>query len=89
MRIKKHFILRNVGGKHLIIDPSTGAVDLTHVYHLNNTAAWLWRELLDSDFAMKDIADLLISKYALDEIQANQDAELFVQYLSDNNFLEQ
>lgn len=88
MRIKKHFVLRNVGGKYLIIDPSKGSLDLTHVYHLNDTAAWLWGKVFQIDFTEVTVRNLLISEYTLDQAQACHDAEVFISYLSENNFLE-
>lgn len=89
MRIKKHLILRQVGKKHVIIDPGTGIVDLTHVYTLNSTAAWLWDQLKGINFTVETIVTLLKSNYKISSQVARRDAEMLLSNLKSNHLLEE
>lgn len=89
MKIKEHLILRRVGEKYMIIDPDQGMVDLTHVYALNETAAWLWEQLRGIDFTSEVIANLLESHYKIDASRARSDADLLLSSLGDNHLLEE
>ena len=51
MRIKKDLVLRRVGAGFIIIDPNKGVIDMAKVYILNETATWLWKEIVNKDFS--------------------------------------
>lgn len=88
MNIKSQFIMRKVGPEYLIIVPQSGAVDLTNVFHLNNTAAWLWEELRGREFSIDTVIDLLIARYDIEHSQALTDAFKFINLLTENGFLD-
>ena len=73
----------------MILDPGTGLVDLTYVYALNKTAAWLWDRLTGTDFTRTTIIKLLQSHYELSFEEAERDGALFWATLLENELCEQ
>ena len=45
MRLNSNLILRQVGGEYMIVNPFSETMDMAQVYSLNETAAWLWKQL--------------------------------------------
>ena len=45
MKLNKDLVLREVGGEYMIVNPFSDTVDMTQVYSLNETAAWLWQQM--------------------------------------------
>lgn len=81
MKLNPEFILREVAGEFLIVNPYTETVDTTNIYSLNESAALLWKELSGKDFTLQDMADLLLRDYEVEPQQALQDAtELITQW---------
>lgn len=39
---KSNLTLRKIGSKYMIVESAGNCVNLTNVYSLNETAAWLW-----------------------------------------------
>ncbi|WP_437920466.1 PqqD family protein [Sphingobacterium sp. LRF_L2] len=63
MKLRKDLILRHIGDDYIIVEPGQEQIDLSKVYTLNETAAWLWEELKNKDFALEDMVALLCSEY--------------------------
>jgi hypothetical protein len=66
--------LRKLGEDFIIIDPGQELVDMSKVFTLNETAAFLWEELLHKEFNESNIVELLIENYEVDENTAQADA---------------
>ncbi len=73
MKIKDKLILRHIGNDYIIIEPERDAVDMTKVFSLNESAAWLWQELKGRDFTEEYVAELLMKKYDVDKESALED----------------
>jgi hypothetical protein len=80
--------LRTIGSDHLIVDPSQDMVDLSTVYTLNSSAAWLWEQLKGKEFTIDTIVDLLCENYDVDIEQAKSDAEILLQDFQKQGLLE-
>jgi len=63
----------------MIVDPSQDMVDLSTVYTLNDSAAWLWEQLQGIEFSSATVVDLLCENYEVTETQAQADAEILIQ----------
>ncbi len=61
-KIKIRFSLRTIGSDHLIVAPSQDMVDLSTVYTLNRSAAWLWEQLKGKEFTIDTIG---LSRFSL------------------------
>lgn len=78
MKLRSDLVLRTIGSDHLIVDPSQDRIDLSTVYTLNSTAAWLWEELKGREFDHTTIVELLCDNYEVDQEQAQSDAEVLL-----------
>lgn len=83
MKFRNDLILRRVGNEFLIVEPGNDAVDLSMVYSLNSSAAFIWTSLQGKDFDQDTIAELLISEYGISPRSAFIDGEkILMQFLS-------
>ncbi|ULT28293.1 PqqD family protein [Sphingobacterium sp. E70] len=78
MKLRSDLVLRTIGSDHLIVDPSQDMVDLSTVYTLNSTAAWLWEQLKEKEFDTATIVKLLCENYEVEEEQAQSDAKVLL-----------
>ena len=72
-------MLRQVGNEHIMVDPGQDMVDLSKVYTLNDTAAFLWEELNDQDFTLETMVALLSDHYDVHPSVAESDARKLIQ----------
>lgn len=73
MRIKNGFVLRKIGDKEVVIGEGIEQINFNKLIALNETAAFLWKELAEKDFTEKEAADLLIEEYDVTEDVAVKD----------------
>ena len=74
MKINKGFELREMCGEHIIIGTGVDNIDFSKVISLNESAAWLWREVEGKEFTPESLAALLMELYDVDEATALADA---------------
>lgn len=87
MRLKKELVLRQIGNDFIIVEPEQDQVDLSKVYTLNETAAWLWQQLRDRDFTQEVMVDLLLSEYDVSVGRANEDAVQLIEIFKKQGLL--
>jgi hypothetical protein len=75
MRIKKGFELRDVCGEHIIVAYGKENIDFNKVISLNESANYLWRNIVDKDFDAETLASLLQEEYEVDAETARRDAQ--------------
>ncbi|MDR1003583.1 MAG: PqqD family protein [Prevotellaceae bacterium] len=75
MKIKKEFILHQVGDEHIVIRSGASNVDFSRVISLNDTAAYLWKQVEGLDFTAETLVDLLTEEYEVTPETALRDAE--------------
>ena len=75
MRIKKGFELRDVCGEHIIVAYGIENIDFNKVISLNESATYLWRNIVDKDFDVETMASLLQQEYEVDAETAKRDAQ--------------
>ena len=75
MRIKKGFELRDVCGEHIIVAYGIENIDFNKVISLNESATYLWRNVVDKDFDVETMASLLQQEYDVDAETAKRDAQ--------------
>lgn len=63
MRLKKDLTLRRIGSKYMIVDAGDEQVDISSVYTLNKTAAWIWTQVQGMDFEPEELAEKLVAHY--------------------------
>ncbi|MGB3104198.1 PqqD family protein [Sphingobacterium siyangense] len=89
MKLRSDLILRTIGSDHLIVDPSQDMVDLSTVYTLNSSAAWLWEELKGKEFNTDTIVELLVENYEVSKEQAQADAAILLEDFQKQGLLEE
>ena len=83
MKLNKDLVLREVGGEYMIVNPFSDTVDMTQVYSLNETAAWLWQQMEGKEFTVADMVAVLQEEYEVDEATATADlTELTLQWIA-------
>ncbi|MCC3869647.1 PqqD family protein [Terrisporobacter mayombei] len=87
MKIKEGFILRKIAGEDIVVPIGNNIADFNGVIRLNESAAFLWRELQE-EISKKDLVNKLKSEYDIGEELAVNDVEDFIKILEENNALE-
>ncbi|NQD70247.1 PqqD family protein [Sphingobacterium shayense] len=87
MKLRSDISLRKVGNEYIIVEPSQGMVDLSKVFTLNETAAFLWEELKGKEFMDSDLVQLLLDNYEVEEGQAKVDASILLQTFREQGLL--
>ena len=79
MRIKEGFILRSICGEYVVLGEGLAQVNFNKMLSLNNSAAYLWKELEGKDFTLDTMVDLLLENYDVTREQAAEDVEKLLQ----------
>ena len=75
MKTKKGFVLRNVCGENIIVAEGKENIDFTKIISMNETAAYLWKNVEGKVFDSDTLISLLINEYEVDDATANKDAK--------------
>lgn len=81
MKINPEFRLREIAGETVIVRQGVAGADLTRIISLNKSARLLYEQLCAQDFAIGDVAKILVDTYGIDLNQALKDAEAWVDAL--------
>lgn len=75
MKTKKGFVLRNVCGENIIVAEGKYNIDFTKIISMNETAAYLWKNVEGKDFDPDTLKNLLMKEYEVEEATADADAK--------------
>ena len=78
MKLREDLMLRHLGDEYVIIDPEQDMVDMSKVYTLNETAAFLWKELQGKEFNVETVTEALLNYYNVEYAVAEKDAQRLV-----------
>ena len=81
MKIKSEYKLREIAGEIIIVNQGTVGIDMTRIISLNDSARELYEHLVDKDFTLDDAAGVLVDIYDIPLLQAQRDAELWIDAL--------
>lgn len=87
MKLKSNLILRKVGSDYIIVQPDQGVADLSKVFSLNDTAAYIWEEVQDKEFDLEHIKNLLTDRFDVDATTAFADGERLIALFKAQNLL--
>jgi predicted transcriptional regulator len=73
MKTKKGFNLRTVCGENIIVAEGLDNIDFSRIINLNESAAFLWKNIQEKDFDVDALTSLLTAEYDVDEQTAHQD----------------
>ena len=75
MKIKEGFILREMCGENIIAAEGLEHINFNKLISLNESAAYLWQELIGKEFTVEDMAQLLIDRYGIGQELALNDSK--------------
>lgn len=78
MKIKEGFVLRTVGGEQVVVGESVELINFNKLISLNNSAAYIWSEVVDREFTLDEAIAIMKKKYDVSEEVLRADlTELF------------
>ena len=75
MKTIEGFRLRPLGKEFIVVGEGPSQVDFNKMIALNESAAYLWKEVDGKDFTVQNLAGLLVERYGIDLDQALKDSE--------------
>lgn len=75
MKIKDGFILREMCGENIVAAEGLEHINFNKLISLNESAAYLWQELIGKEFDAEEMAQLLVIRYGIDKELALKDSE--------------
>lgn len=87
MRLNPNYTLQSIAGQHFIFMRNNEQIDLTRIISLNNSAAWLWRELEGREFTCDDAVKLLTGHFDVAYSTATTDVGEWLESLGENKLL--
>ena len=75
IEIRKGIQLRKIGNRYMIVDACAGNVNMSKVYSLNQTAAWIWQCVADGCTTLDELTERLCQEYKVDAEVARRDLE--------------
>ena len=86
MKIKEGFILRTVGGNHIVVPVGAQTVDFRGIITLNETGVFLWN-LLQEDCTEEQLTEALLAEYDVAADVAAADVSRFAESLRQADLL--
>ena len=74
MKFKPGFELRKICGENIVISHGMENISFTQIITLNESAAIIWENVIDKDFTIADIVQVLLDNYEVDELTAQADS---------------
>ncbi len=87
MKVKEGFVLRSIAGSNIVVPIGAASMDFNGMITLNDSAAFLWKELekgADTD----DLVNALLREYEVDEDTARTCVVGFVKKLEEAGCIE-
>ena len=75
MKIKDGFILRQICGEYVVVGEGLAQVNFNKMLSLNETAAFLWKEVQGKEFTKDTLVDLLLGQYEVERERAAEDVD--------------
>ena len=88
MKIKEGFLLRQVGGNHVVVPVGAQSVDFRCLITLNEVGAFLWKQM-ESACTVDSLVEALLAEYDVTADIARADVERFVSSLREKNMLDE
>ncbi|MCI6549508.1 MAG: PqqD family protein [Prevotella sp.] len=88
MKARKGFNLRNVCGEQIIVPEGKENIDCSSIISMNESSAYLWKNIQDKDFTAEDLVRLLMDEYEVDEETAGEDVRQLIRQWQTADLLE-
>ena len=88
MKARKGFNLRNVCGEQIIVPEGKENIDCSSIISMNESSAYLWKNIQDKDFTEEDLIRLLMDEYEVDEETSGEDVRQLIRQWQTADLLE-
>lgn len=88
MKIKDGFVLRSLCGEHVVISEGKENIDFSQIINLNESSAFLWKNVIGKEFTVDDLVTLLTGEYEVSEETAREDILVLVDKLFEAGLIE-
>lgn len=88
MKFIEGFVLREIVGQSIVCGEGIKQFNFNKLLSLNESAAWLWKQLESKTFTTEDVAKLLEDEYQISAETAAADAESIVKQWVDAGVIE-
>ena len=75
MKAKPGFNLRVVCGENIIVAEGEENIDFSNIISMNESSAYLWKNIQGKEFTHEDLVGLLTQEYEVDEATAMKDVK--------------
>lgn len=89
MKIKTGFVLRELLGEHIVTGEGLERVNFNKIISLNESAAWLWKQVEGKEFDAGTLTGLLLEQYEVEEEVAARDSAKLIDSWKDAGLLEE
>lgn len=79
MKTKKGFILRSLGKEYILAAEGLEVVDANKLISMNESAAFLWKEVEGKEFDTDTLINLLVEEYGITHEMAEKDVKPLLQ----------
>lgn len=88
MLLKKGFMLKKILDDYIVVPTGDNIVDFSVAVSLNETGAFLWKQL-ESEKTFEELVAALSSEYEVSPSDVECDVSEFLELLKTHNFLEE
>ena len=89
MKIKNGFVVERVGSKYLAVAVGVRADEFNALIRMNETGAFIWQKLAESDRSAGELTKLLCAEYSVPEDVAASDVGAFIEKLRSAGLLDE
>ena len=89
MKTRKGYTLRSLGKEFILVADGFEAVDFSRMISMNESSAFLWKEVEDKDFDAETLTNLLTDNYDIDRETAQNDVASMLKSWSDAGIIEE
>lgn len=88
MKTKKGFSLRPLGKEYILVAEGLEASDFNRMISMNETSAFLWKEVENKEFDADTLAKLLVEHWDVDAEMAQKDVEALLKSWEEADILD-
>lgn len=78
MKLIEGFKLRKLGREYIVVGEGLKQVNFNKMISLNDTAAYIWEQVVGKDFTKDDVVNLLLERYEVDRETASKDVDILL-----------
>ena len=87
MKISNNFVLKKVADSYIVVALGGNTVDLNTIITLNDTGAFIWKQL-ENETTAKAVAKELAKEYDVSDEKAEEDVLAFIQKMTEAGLME-